>query len=458
MTFTQNSFATAALLAAAGAACAQVTPGDFTPEAVEDYEGTPGGRAILTSIFGGEVPVVPGSVEHRSIDEGDWTDFRSPGGPIVPVSGSKFGVGFGFGDFTLDFTGLGGITGFQGWASAAGVGADTIEFYDMGGNLMDTFTDPDGFGPGDGTMEKFSFVSTAPIGEVRLDGVETAYDDLGFSTTGSGAQELGVRGPITGTLNGSRVDATMVGSGNTETGFVSIDAGPLAADLGDALAWCVIHISGVCASVAVESGGAMNMLTLTDGSFTRDLTIEFFDGKVMRATQSCLRQGDAFLFSSEVSGEIPLIPPGAPFQILDYSDLYAQLDSDTVRVSADRLYLADLDGDGVLDPEPYRVTATIDIHYDGARQLPFDQRLEGTGALTSFDPTTRSRHWEVTNFMTPAAPCRADLDGDGVLDIFDFLAFSNLFDQGDPRADFDGDGTLDIFDFLAFSNAFDAGC
>ncbi|MEQ8844000.1 MAG: GC-type dockerin domain-anchored protein [Phycisphaerales bacterium] len=55
-------------------------------------------------------------------------------------------------------------------------------------------------------------------------------------------------------------------------------------------------------------------------------------------------------------------------------------------------------------------------------------------------------------------PCLVDLDGDGALTIFDFLAFQNLFDAGDAIADFDGDGELTIFDFLAFQNAFDAGC
>ncbi len=54
--------------------------------------------------------------------------------------------------------------------------------------------------------------------------------------------------------------------------------------------------------------------------------------------------------------------------------------------------------------------------------------------------------------------CRADLDGDGSLTIFDFLAFQNLFDSGDLAADFDGDGSLTLFDFLAFQNEFDAGC
>ncbi|MEQ9095318.1 MAG: EF-hand domain-containing protein [Phycisphaerales bacterium] len=55
-------------------------------------------------------------------------------------------------------------------------------------------------------------------------------------------------------------------------------------------------------------------------------------------------------------------------------------------------------------------------------------------------------------------PCRADFDGDGQLTIFDFLAFQNAFDAGDPLADFDGDGSLTLFDFLAFQNEFDAGC
>ncbi|MEO1008299.1 MAG: GC-type dockerin domain-anchored protein [Planctomycetota bacterium] len=54
--------------------------------------------------------------------------------------------------------------------------------------------------------------------------------------------------------------------------------------------------------------------------------------------------------------------------------------------------------------------------------------------------------------------CPADIDGDGELTLFDFLAFQNLFDAGDPAADFDGDGSLTLFDFLAFQNAFDAGC
>ena len=54
--------------------------------------------------------------------------------------------------------------------------------------------------------------------------------------------------------------------------------------------------------------------------------------------------------------------------------------------------------------------------------------------------------------------CYADCDGTGVLDLFDFLCFQNLFGAGDPAADCDGTGVLDLFDFLCFQNEFATGC
>ncbi|MEQ8901135.1 MAG: VPLPA-CTERM sorting domain-containing protein [Roseovarius sp.] len=167
---------------AGGANAASITPGSFTADAVEDYEATPGGNANLTSLFGGTVSVMPSSNDHRSVDAGDWTDFRT-GGAIVPSSGNRFGTIFGFSGFQLDFTGLGGIFGFGGFASAAGQGNDVIEFFDLGGNLVDTFTETGGFGPGNGTMVEFSFVSDMAIGLIRLSGPETAFDDLAIATS-----------------------------------------------------------------------------------------------------------------------------------------------------------------------------------------------------------------------------------------------------------------------------------
>lgn len=58
-------------------------------------------------------------------------------------------------------------------------------------------------------------------------------------------------------------------------------------------------------------------------------------------------------------------------------------------------------------------------------------------------------------------PCYADFDANGVLDLFDFLAFQSAFLSGDPAADCDGKTlgvTLDLFDFLCFLGRFNAGC
>jgi hypothetical protein len=43
----------------------------------------------------------------------------------------------------------------------------------------------------------------------------------------------------------------------------------------------------------------------------------------------------------------------------------------------------------------------------------------------------------------------SDLDADGSLTLFDFLAFQTLFASVQAGADFDGDGILTVFDFLA---------
>ncbi|MFI4915062.1 MAG: GC-type dockerin domain-anchored protein [Phycisphaerales bacterium JB060] len=103
----------------------------------------------------------------------------------------------------------------------------------------------------------------------------------------------------------------------------------------------------------------------------------------------------------------------------------------------------DLDGDG-------DTTEPLPLDLDGAARRADDPATADTGAGPA--PIPDMGAYEL------GAPCPADFDGDGELTLFDFLAFQNAFDAGDPRADFDGDGELTLFDFLAFQNAFDAGC
>lgn len=83
---------------------------------------------------------------------------------------------------------------------------------------------------------------------------------------------------------------------------------------------------------------------------------------------------------------------------------------------------------------------------------PFAISSQGTTLFITTTQGLRILH------VDECQPCRADLDGDGELTIFDFLVFQDAFEAMDPIADFDGDGLLTLFDFLAFQNAFDLGC
>jgi hypothetical protein len=54
--------------------------------------------------------------------------------------------------------------------------------------------------------------------------------------------------------------------------------------------------------------------------------------------------------------------------------------------------------------------------------------------------------------------CFADCDGNGALNILDFVCYQGLFQSGDPNADCDDNGSLNILDFVCFQGAFQDGC
>ena len=113
----------------------------------------------------------------------------------------------------------------------------------------------------------------------------------------------------------------------------------------------------------------------------------------------------------------------------------------------------------------------LEVASDGIDQTAFT-RHAALAPLDAYGPAFRVRfsipgsdltdQWYIDDVLLqgkPALPdCRADLDGDGELTLFDFLAFQNAFASGDLLADFDDDGSLTLFDFLEFQNQFAAGC
>ena len=111
---------------------------------------------------------------------------------------------------------------------------------------------------------------------------------------------------------------------------------------------------------------------------------------------------------------------------------------------------------GMVEAKPYLEGLGADL--SGWELLAIgDLSRDGTTLVANGMKDGQKRSVLIRDIPIPPR-CSVDLDGDFAVTVFDFLAFQNLFDAGDPAADFDGDGEFTIFDFLAFSNAFDLGC
>lgn len=54
--------------------------------------------------------------------------------------------------------------------------------------------------------------------------------------------------------------------------------------------------------------------------------------------------------------------------------------------------------------------------------------------------------------------CNADFNSDGVIDLFDYLDFVDVFSSGIPDSDYNADGVVDLFDYLDYVDQFAAGC
>ena len=154
---------------------------------------------------------------------------------------------------------------------------------------------------------------------------------------------------------------------------------------------------------------------------------------------------------------------------IDVTDGFPQLQVTDAFLSGDQFSVRVLDGGTVVAEFDCSVpTVQGDSTSDFDLAFADERWSSGEACLTARGPLVM----EITVLASPfggggagwrlaegsCESCRVDLDGDGQLTIFDFLAFQNLFDAGDLTADFDGDGSLTIFDFLAFQNEFDLGC
>jgi hypothetical protein len=60
--------------------------------------------------------------------------------------------------------------------------------------------------------------------------------------------------------------------------------------------------------------------------------------------------------------------------------------------------------------------------------------------------------------IVPAAVCAADCNGDGALNVLDFVCFQQEWQGQTPSGDCDGNGVYNVLDFVCFQGQFQAGC
>lgn len=81
--------------------------------------------------------------------------------------------------------------------------------------------------------------------------------------------------------------------------------------------------------------------------------------------------------------------------------------------------------------------------------------------LSQLESIVSAEGHTMTTTMAAASapvPCYADVNGDGLVNMFDMLGFMNLFAARNIQADMNGDGRISIFDLLRFFESYDTGC
>ena len=115
-------------------------------------------------------------------------------------------------------------------------------------------------------------------------------------------------------------------------------------------------------------------------------------------------------------------------------------------------------------PSTLGIRANYELSLEGSASVPATLIHAGSSTLPrgltlEYDTLMRRREPVPTIGPLEGTPaCPADFNGDGVIDLFDYLDFISYFSANDLRADVNSDQVVDLFDYLDFLAMLDAGC
>jgi YVTN family beta-propeller protein len=129
-------------------------------------------------------------------------------------------------------------------------------------------------------------------------------------------------------------------------------------------------------------------------------------------------------------------------------------------------YLSDTDSILYVGTSETTAGHVLRIHAAGAGSSLMDSTaVGGTGSSMVFSPALHKMVLAIPGHIPDGVqivnfgqPCPVDVNGDGTVNVGDFLGYLQFYASGDTRADFTGDGQVNVSDFLAFLSAYAAGC
>ena len=175
----------------------------------------------------------------------------------------------------------------------------------------------------------------------------------------------------------------------------------------------------------------------------------------------------SFSYQLELVLEVGWVFSGAN-SATDYQIRFLQLANNTGGASTNSMWSGQINQSAAHGISPALITDTADPRSLGGlvlvANIVYDSNHDGDFNDVDTDPNTSVPSDELHKVVLYIASinqapfCPGDIEGDADVDIFDFLAFQNLYASQDPRADVECDGDWDIFDYLAFLNLTSQGC